>query len=276
MFKNITIGQYYPSDSIIHRLDPRVKLLGVIVYIAALFIINNIWGFIFLTAALAALICASKVPLRFILRGMRFVWFIVILAVFFNLFFTESGEILWQWWIFKLGTMGILKAVFFGLRLVYVIVGAAMLTYTTTPTSLTSGLEKVFSPLAKIHFPAHEIAMMMSIALRFIPILAEEVGKITKAQIARGAEFDTGRIAAKAKGMIPILVPLFVSSFRRATELANAMEARCYKGGEGRTKMFPLKYEKRDKISYIVILIYLIAAIAIRVLMDMFVTVGRV
>lgn len=276
MFRNITIGQYYPSDSIIHKLDPRVKLLGVIVYIAALFIINNIWGFIFLTAALAALIAASKVPLRFILRGMRFVWFIVILAVFFNLFFTDGSEILWQWWILKLSTAGILKAVFFGLRLIYVIVGAAMLTYTTTPTSLTSGLEKVFAPLTKIHFPAHEIAMMMSIALRFIPILAEEVGKITKAQIARGAEFDTGGITAKAKGMIPILVPLFVSSFRRATDLASAMEARCYKGGEGRTKMYPLKYEKRDKVSYIVILLYLIAAIAIRVLMDMFVTFGRI
>ena len=276
MFRNITIGQYYPSDSIIHKLDPRVKLLGVIVYIAALFIINNIWGFIFLTAALAALIISAKVPLNFILRGMRFVWFIVILAVFFNLFFTDSDELIWQWWILKLSSAGILKAVFFGLRLIYVIVGAAMLTYTTTPTSLTSGLEKVFTPLAKIHFPAHEIAMMMSIALRFIPILAEEVGKITKAQIARGAEFDTGGIVAKAKGMIPILVPLFVSAFRRATDLATAMEARGYKGGEGRTKMFPLKYESRDKAAYIVILIYLIAAIAIRVLMDMFVAFGRV
>lgn len=276
MFRNITIGQFYPADSMIHRLDPRVKLLGVIVYIAALFIIDNIFGFIFLTAALAALIIASKVPLRFILRGLRFVWFIVILAVFFNLFFTDGDKMLWQWWILKLSTAGILKAVFFGLRLVYVIVGAAMLTYTTTPTSLTGALEKVFMPLTKIHFPAHEIAMMMSIALRFIPILAEEVGKITKAQSARGAEFDTGGLVAKAKGMIPVLVPLFVSAFRRATDLATAMEARCYKGGEGRTKMYPLKYEKRDITAYLFIAVYLAASIIIRIVTDMFVPLGRV
>jgi len=275
MFKNISIGQYYPANSIFHRLDPRVKLLGVIIYIAALFIINNLWGFIYLTAAFAALIALSKIPLSYILRGMRFIWFIAALAAFFNLFFTKGGEILWQWWIFTFSTRGIFQAVFFTLRLIYVIVGAAMLTYTTTPTSLTAGLEKVMDPLKVIKFPGHEIAMMMSIALRFIPILSEEITKIIKAQSARGADFDTGGLMTKAKGMIPVLIPLFVSAFRRATDLATAMEARCYNGGE-RTKMFPLKYENRDKAGYFILLGYLILTIAVRVLMDIFVTWGRI
>lgn len=276
MFRNITIGQYYPVDSIIHRLDPRVKLLGVVIYIAALFIINNIFGFIILTFALASLIIMSKVPLKYILRGMKFVWFIVVIAVFFNLFFTESDHMIWQWWIFKLSARGILQAVFFALRLMYVIVGAAMLTYTTTPTSLTAALEKVFTPLKVIRFPAHEISMMMSIALRFIPILAEEVGKITKAQTARGAEFDSGGLIAKAKGLIPILVPLFISAFKRATDLATAMEARCYRGGDGRTKMHPLKYEKRDKTAYLILLAYLVIVVAATIIMDKYLLIGRV
>ena len=171
---------------------------------------------------------------------------------------------------------GIYRAVYFAVRLIYVIVGASLLTYTTTPTTLTNGLEKVFKPLDKIHFPGHEIAMMMSIALRFIPILTEEINKIIKAQLARGADFDTGGLILKARGMIPIMVPLFVSAFRRATELATAMEARCYSGGPNRTKMFPLKYEKRDKIAYIILVVYLLAAIGLRILMDHFLTWGLV
>ena len=276
MFRNITIGQFYPCDSILHRLDPRVKLLGVVVYIASLFVINNIWGFIFIFLVLLGLIKLSNVPVNYILRGMKVVWFIIIIAVIFNLFFTEGDLVLAKWWIFTISTKGILNALFFAIRLIFIIVGASLLTYTTTPTSLTEGMEKVFSPLKKIHFPAHEIAMMMSIALRFIPILAEEAGKITKAQTSRGADFDTGGIVAKAKGMIPILVPLFVSAFKRANDLACAMEARCYKGGEGRTKMYPLKYESRDKIAYFTVLGYVIVFILIRILMDMFVTSGRI
>ena len=275
MFKDITIGQYYPTNSILHRLDPRVKLFGVVVYIAAVFIINHLLGFIFLTAAIAILIGLSKVPLKHILKGLRFVWFLVILAVFFNLFFSD-GTIIWKWWIFHMSYEGIYRAVYFAVRLIYVIVGASLLTYTTTPTTLTNGLEKVFKPLDKIHFPGHEIAMMMSIALRFIPILTEEINKIIKAQLARGADFDTGGLILKAKGMIPIMVPLFVSAFRRATELATAMEARCYSGGPNRTKMFPLKYEKRDKIAYIILVVYLLAAIGLRILMDHFLTWGLV
>lgn len=276
MFKDITIGQYYPGNSIIHRLDPRVKLLGVVVYIAALFIINNIWGFIFLTAALAVLIGLSHVPMKHIFKGLKFVWLLVALAVFFNLFFATEGTTIWKWWIFHMTEEGIYRAAFFALRLIFVIVGSSMLTYTTTPTTLTNGLEKVFRPLDIIHFPGHEIAMMMSIALRFIPILTEEINKIIKAQLARGAEFDTGGIIVKAKGMIPILVPLFVSAFRRATDLATAMESRCYHGGNERTKMFPLKYENRDKIAYFVLLFYLLAAIALTIWMNKFLIWGSI
>lgn len=275
MFKDITIGQYYPANSILHRLDPRVKLLGVIVYIAAVFIMNNLLGFIVLTAVIATLIALSKVPLSHILKGLRFIWFLVILAVFFNLFFSD-GTILWKWWIFRMSYEGIFRAIFFAVRLIYVVVGASLLTYTTTPTTLTNGLEKVFKPLDVIHFPGHEIAMMMSIALRFIPILTEEINKITKAQLARGADFDTGGLILKAKGMIPIMVPLFVSAFRRATELATAMEARCYAGGTNRTKMFPLKYENRDKIAYFVLLFYLLFIIALTVVLNHFKVWGTV
>lgn len=275
MFRDITIGQYYPVNSRLQKLDPRVKLLGVVLYIAALFIINNIIGFIFLTIVLAALIALSEVPLKHILKGLRFVWFLVALAVFFNLFF-GTGTIIWSWWIFHISKEGILRAIFFALRLIYVIIGTSLLTYSTLPTTITAGLEKVFKPLNIIRFPGHEIAMMMSIALRFIPILAEEINKIIKAQLARGADFETGGLLKKAKGMVPILVPLFVSAFRRATDLALAMEAKCYSGGEGRTKLYPLEYKNRDKIAYIVLLAFLLVTIVIRILMDAFITWGRI
>lgn len=276
MFRDITIGQYYPGNSILHRLDPRVKLLGVIVYIAILFIINNIWALIFPAVILGVMIAISKIPLSYILRGMRMLVVLIIAAVFFNVFFTEGEHMIWKWWIFKMSYEGILRAVFFAVRLMFVVVGASMLTYTTTPTTLTNGLEKVLSPLRKIHFPAHELAMMMSIALRFIPILAEEMNKIIKAQLARGADFESGGIIKKAKGMIPILIPLFVSAFRRASDLATAMEARCYHGGGGRTKMCPLKYVTADKVSYVLILIVLLISIGMRILMDRFLLWGRV
>ena len=275
MFRDITIGQFYPVTSLINKLDPRVKLLGVVVYIAAVFIINNILGFIFIIAALAVLIYLSKVPLKHILKGLKFVWLLVALAIFFNLFFSD-GDIIWKWWIFHMSRQGILRAAFFAIRLLCVIIGSSMLTYTTTPTNLTAGLEKVFQPLNKIRFPGHEIAMMMSIALRFIPILSEEINKIIKAQLARGAHFDSGGIIVKARGMIPIMVPLFISAFRRASELATAMESRCYSGGEGRTKMYPLKYQKRDKIAYIILLLFLLAAIGLRLLMSRYLNWGAI
>ncbi|MBR3242010.1 MAG: energy-coupling factor transporter transmembrane protein EcfT [Parasporobacterium sp.] len=275
MLRDITIGQFYPVESIINKLDPRVKLLGVVIYIASVFIINNIFGYIYVIAALGILIWLSKVPLSYILKGLKPVWVLVIMAMFFNLFFTD-GDILWSWWIFRISTQGILRALFFGLRLICVIIGASMLTYTTTPTNLTAGLEKVFQPLNKIRFPGHEIAMMMSIALRFIPIVVEEVNKILKAQLARGAEFDSGGIVVKVKGMIPVMIPLFISAFRRASDLATAMESRCYSGGEGRTKMYPLEYHKRDIYAYIILGVFLLVTIGIRILMDQFLTFGSI
>ena len=275
MFRNITLGQYYPVNSILHELDPRVKLLGVVVYIAAVFIINNILGLIFPCAVLGVLIALSNIPLRHMLKGLRAVLVLIILAVIFNLF-SGSGHILWQWWILKITAEGILRAAFFALRLVFVVLATGLLTYTTTPTTLTSGLERVFSHLKFMKFPAHEVAMMMSIALRFIPILAEEVNKITNAQLARGADFETGGLIKRARGMIPILIPLFVSAFKRAADLATAMEARCYHGGEGRTQLHPLYYRQTDKKAYIAILIFLLCAIAVRVITDRFLTFGRI
>ncbi len=275
MFRDITIGQYYPADSILHRLDPRVKLLGVLVYIAGIFIINNIWGMLIIAVAMISLVYMSKVPVGYIMRGMKAMLYLIIIAVFFNLFFTD-GNVLWSWWILRISEEGILRSVFFALRLFFVVIGSSLLTYTTTPTNLTSGLESAFSVLKPIHFPGHEIAMMMSIALRFIPILIEEVNKIIKAQLARGADFDTGGIIKKTKGMIPILIPLFVSSFRRASDLATAMESRCYNGGDNRTKLHPLKYEKRDVCGYIVQAVYLGVLIAARILMNSFLTWGGI
>ncbi len=275
MFRNITLGQYYAADSQIHRLDPRVKLLGVVVYIAAQFIINNIWGLIILAGVLALVIKATGIPFGYMLKGLRAMAVLIILAVVFNIF-SGTGNAIWQWWILKFSMEGVLRAAFFALRLICVVLGTSILTYTTTPTTLTAGLEQVFSHLRVIKFPAHEIAMMMSIALRFIPILAEEVTKITNAQLARGADFETGGIIKKAKGMIPILIPLFVSAFKRASDLATAMEARCYHGGDGRTRMFPLKYKHEDKVAYIIIAVFLAAVIAMRILMDKFVISGRI
>ena len=268
MFRNITLGQYYPGNSPLHRLDPRVKLFGLVIYIAGVFIINNIWGFIYIVGVLAVLTAISRIPLRHMLKGLRAILVLVILAVIFNLFSGDPKDALWHWWILTITKQSILNAAFFVLRLLCVVLGSSLLTYTTTPTTLTAGLEKAFSHLKFMHFPAHEIAMMMSIALRFIPILAEEVTKITNAQLARGADFDTGGLIKKAKSMIPILIPLFVSAFKRAADLATAMEARCYHGGEGRTRMHPLTYEAADIKAYIIILVFLVLTIGIRILMD--------
>ncbi len=276
MFRDITIGQYYPGDSIIHKTDPRVKILGVIVYIALLFIIDNIWELILPAAMLFILIRISKVPISYILRGLKMLAVLIAFAVVFNLLFTEGENVLWKWWAFTISREGILRAGFFAARLILVVLGASMLTYTTTPTTLTSGLEKALSPVGKLGFPVHELAMMMSIALRFIPILTEEINKIIKAQLARGADFESGGLIKKAKGMIPILIPLFVQAFKRASDLATAMEARCYNGGSGRTKMHPLKYKRSDIISYSVIFAALAFMIFVRIAADRAGIPGRV
>ena len=266
MIRDITIGQYYQTDSVIHRLDPRVKLMGTLVYIISLFLGRNIWLYLLATVFLAVVIKLSKVPLKFILKGLKAVVVIIALSAAFNLFLT-AGEPLIKIWKITITKEGLILAIFMVVRLIYLIMGSSLMTLTTTPNNLTDGLEKGLGFLKVIHVPVHEIAMMMSIALRFIPILIEETDKIMKAQTARGADFNNGNIIKRAKAMIPILVPLFISAFRRANELAMAMEARCYHGSEGRTKMKPLKYKKRDRIAYLVMFAYLGVMIALNIIM---------
>lgn len=264
MIRDITLGQYYPADSILHRLDPRTKLFGTMVYIVALFLCNNWVGYIACALALAVLIALSTVPVRFMFKGLRAIFVLLLISVVFNLFLTD-GEIIVKFWIFKITKEGVRIAAQMAVRLACLVMGTSIMTLTTTPNNLTDGLEKSLGFLKKIKVPVHEIAMMMSIALRFIPILIEETDKIMKAQMARGADFENGGLIEKAKAMIPLLVPLFISAFRRANDLAIAMESRCYHGGEGRTKMKPLKYEVRDHIAYVIIIIYLAAIILIRI-----------
>lgn len=258
MIRDITLGQYYQGDSVVHRLDPRVKLIATIVYIVSLFIYTNdvvVYGLAFLFLAIC--IFLSKVPLSFILRGLKAIVFLLLFTSCFNLFLTP-GEPIFTIWKLSITKEGIQNAVFIAIRLMFLIVGSSLMTLTTTPNQLTDGLEKLMKPLQKLHVPVHEIAMMMSIALRFIPILLEETDKIMKAQMARGADFESGNLLKKIKAMIPLLVPLFISAFRRANDLAMAMEARCYQGGDGRTKMKPLIYRKRDALAYMVLVIYLV------------------
>ncbi len=256
MIRDITIGQYYPADSIIHKLDPRVKLIITFAFMISLFLFNNLLGYVIVTIFLFGVIKLSKVPIKFIFKGLKTIIIILLLTVIFNLFLTP-GEPIFKLWIIKITKEGIISATFMGIRLSYIIIGSSIMTFTTTPNHLTDGLEKIMNPLKKIRIPVHEISMMMSIALRFIPILLEETDKIMKAQMARGADFESGGILKRAKSMIPLLVPLFISAFRRANDLAMAMEARCYNGGEGRTKMKPLKYKAIDLRAYFVLLIYL-------------------
>ncbi len=266
MIRDITIGQYYPADSVIHKLDPRVKLLATLVFIVSLFITTNYIAYVVAAIFLVTMVKLSKVPLKFILKGLKAIFMILALTVIFNLFLTQ-GEPLVSFWKITITKEGLRTAILMAVRLVFLIIGSSLMTLTTTPNHLTDGMEKGLSPLKKIKVPVHEIAMMMSIALRFIPILLEETDKIMKAQAARGADFDEGGIIKKAKSLIPILVPLFVSAFRRANDLAMAMEARCYYGGDGRTKMKPLKYKGKDYVAYIILAVYLAAIILIAVLL---------
>lgn len=257
MLKDITLGQYYPADSVIHKLDPRVKLMGTIVFIISLFAFRSISCYIVATAALAAVIKIAKVPFKFIVKGLKAIFILMMITVVFNLFLTPGTPIV-RIWKLKITIEGIETAAFMAIRLIYLIIGSSVMTLTTTPNDLTDGMEKGLGFLKKVHVPVHEIAMMMSIALRFIPILMEETDKIQKAQMARGADFESGNLIQKAKALIPLLVPLFISAFRRANDLAMAMEARGYHGGEGRTKMRPLEYKRHDRMAYVVLALYLI------------------
>ena len=264
MLRDITLGQFYPADSILHRLDPRTKFLGTLVFIVSVFVFHTFPGYAVATLFLAGLIVLSKVPVKFMFKGLKAIMVILLVTVAFNIFLTP-GEVLWKWGFLRVTKEGLVLAGRMAIRLTYLVIGSSIMTLTTTPNQLTDGLERLLRPLNRIHVPVHEISMMMSIALRFIPILLEETDKIMKAQIARGADFENGNIIQKAKNMVPLLVPLFISAFRRANDLAMAMEARCYQGGADRTQMKPLHYEKRDYIAYGILVIYLGIAIAFRI-----------
>ena len=265
MIKNVTIGQYFPGESFVHRLDPRTKLLATIALIAIVFVSKGFAGFL-LIAAFVLLCCASTgIHLKFLFRGLKPILFIVLFTFVLNLFFQSGEHILWQWGAVKITAEGLRMASFMAVRLILLVVCSQLLTLTTSPISLTDGLESLFRPLEVLHFPAHEIAMMMSIALRFIPTLMDEADKIMKAQKARGANFETGSILARAKAMVPLLVPLFVGAFRRAEELALAMDARCYRGGAGRTRMKQLKYGVNDLLAGLALLALLAVVIVLNI-----------
>ena len=263
MIRDITIGQYYPAKSILHRLDPRVKLVSTLLYLISLFLFKSIAGYLAAAVFLVGIIRASRVPFRYIVKGLKPIVMLLMITVVFNLFLQKDGEVLLRIWKLSVTTVGLRNAVYMAVRLIYLIIGSSLMTFTTTPNELTDGIEALLHPLNKVHVPVHEVSMMMSIALRFIPILLEETDKIMKAQQARGADFESGNMIQRAKSMIPILVPLFVSAFRRAYDLAMAMEARCYRGGEGRTKMKPLKYQSRYRTAYVTMVVYVALVVAI-------------
>lgn len=266
MIKDITIGQYIPGDTFVHKLDPRTKILNSLLFIVSLFVINKFTGYIFVIAFLALAIAVSKIHLRYLYKGLRPVFALVIITALLNLFMIQGTQdtLIWQFKFLKIYKEGIDTSVFMTFRLIFLILGTSLLTLTTSPIELTDGIEKLLNPFKKMGLPAHELAMMMTIALRFIPTLIDETDKIMKAQQARGADFESGNIIAKAKSLIPLLVPLFISSFRRADELAMAMEARCYRGGDGRTRMKQLKYTYRDVIAYGMFALLLVLSFLIR------------
>lgn len=245
MLKDITLGQFFPGETVVHKLDPRTKILIMLAYIAVTFCVKNFYGYIALAAFTTGAVILSKIPPSFVIKGLKPIMVFIIITALFNLFLTR-GTVVWQFGVLKITYEGIRFAAFMVLRLTFLILGTSLLTLTTSPISLTDGMEALLSPFTKIGLPAHELSMMMSIALRFIPTLMEETDKIMKAQAARGADFESGNIIKRAKAMIPILIPLFISAFRRADELAAAMECRCYGVTENRTSLHELKLKKRD------------------------------
>ena len=246
MMKNITMGQYYPVDSWVHRLDPRTKILLTIAMIVAVFLVKSMVGYALILGFMYVVSKLSNIPFKMLVKGVKPLRFILILTFILNLFFNTGTTMLVEWGFIKISYEGLSTAVHYSLRLVFLVLGTSLMTLTTSPIALSDGIEMLLSPLKVIRFPAHELAMMMSIALRFIPTLMEEADKIMKAQMARGADFESGNLLARAKAMVPLLVPLFVSAFRRAGDLAMAMESRCYHGGENRTRLRVLKITKND------------------------------
>lgn len=257
MIRDITLGQYYNKKSLIHELDPRVKLVATFVFLISLFISTNVYAYILATIFLISVIILCKVPFSFIIKGLKSLLLLLLISIIFNMFLTP-GEIIWSFFIFRVTKEGFILAIKMAIRLVYLVMGSSILTLTTTPSQLTDGLEKGLSFLNVFKVPVAEVALMMSIALRFIPILIEETEKIMNAQMSRGADFDKGNIIEKAKSLVPLLVPLFISAFRRANELAIAMESRCYSSDVKRTKLSPLKYKVIDYNAYFILLLYII------------------
>lgn len=266
MIRDITLGQYFPGESWIHRLDPRTKIVGTLAYIVALFIVGDFWGFLIAVAGLFGVIGISRVPLKFIVKGLKPIFIIILFTFVLNMFMIP-GKVIWSFWILTITREGLYTAFFMAARLILLLLGSSLLTLTTRPISLTDGIEALLSPLRKVGVPAHELAMMMTIALRFIPTLLEETDKIMKAQQARGADFESGNILRRAKSLIPILVPLFISAFRIAQELAMAMEARCYRGGQHRTRMNAMKMGKRDLAAGLLLVLFMAVIIAERILL---------
>ena len=266
MLKDITLGQYFPGNSPVHRLDPRTKLIMLVVYIVALFCAVSWVSYAAVFVFLAATISISKIPVKSIVRGMKPLIVILVFTGVLNLFFTVGeGEPLVDFWVFTIYTEGVVRAFFMVIRILMLISGTFLLTYTTSPISLTDGLESLLGPLKVFRLPVHELSMMMCIALRFIPTLIEETDKIMSAQKARGADFETGSLLQRVKALVPILVPLFISAFRRADELATAMECRCYQGGEGRTKMKILRYKRQDFLAYGIGILLLAGVITLQI-----------
>ena len=265
MLKDITLGQYFPKDTFVHRLDPRTKLLLVIVYIVALFLCEQIFSYALMLAFLVAAVVTSRIRPNALFRGLKPLLFIIVFTALINLIFSDGDTVLVEFWVITVTKEGLFNAFFLVLRIMLLVMGTFLLTYTTSPIALTDGLESLLSPLKKVRFPVHELAMIMSIALRFIPTLIEETDKIISAQKARGADFESGNLLRRAKALVPILVPLFVSAFRRADELATAMECRCYHGGEGRTKLKQLHYHLRDLTAFLIGAAVLAAVIVLRI-----------
>lgn len=259
MTNAIVLGQFVPGDSPVHRLDPRTKILAMIAYIVLVFLVRAMPVFAVPLLFVLGALLASGVPARYALSSLRPMRWLIAFMFLINLFFTQGERVLFSWWIVRVTAEGVRQAVFISLRLILLVAGTSLLTLTTPPIALTDGLERLLKPLKRIRFPAHELAMMMTIALRFIPTLLEETERIRKAQMARGADFETGGLLARARAMVPLLVPLFVSAFRRADELAMAMESRCYHGGEGRTRMHELHYARRDLLAALLIALLLAA-----------------
>lgn len=267
MVRDVSFGQYFPGKSLIHRLDPRAKLLIFIAYIVIIFCTFNFAALAVTTAFTALFLVLSKIPFKFYFKSLKVVIFIVIFTSLLNLFY-GSGEALWQWWIFRITWEGIQRAIFVTVRIICLMLASSCLTFTTSPTELTDALERLMRPLKVIHFPVHEIAMMMSLALRFVPTLLEETDKIMQAQKARGADMESGNLVKRVKALIPILIPLFVSAFRRAYDVATAMECRCYRGGAGRTRMKQIHMGPRDVFA----LVFTALVIAGVILCNIFVT----